>query len=142
VVQDKAAASPVQLTRDPLERGVRRRTSRTSPAEATLAYTNFLMTTAGLCSVGETCAAMTPCMRLYAVLGQQLAPASAHSNPYREWIDTYASADFESLAARLETWWIATPLPLMPCAPPIDRRCGSNWPSSTPTPQPLTNVTQ
>ena len=77
--------------------------SQTSPAEATLAYTNFLMTTASLRSVGEACAAMTPCMRLYAYLGQQLSAVSAPNNPYQEWIATYASPDFESLAARLES---------------------------------------
>ena len=43
------------------------------PGLATLAYTDFLLATAGLGSVGETCAAMTPCMRLYAFLGQALA---------------------------------------------------------------------
>jgi len=77
--------------------------SRASPAEATLAYTNFLMTTASLSSVGETCAAMTPCMRLYAYLGQHLAPDSVQGNPFQEWIDTYASPDFESLAVSLES---------------------------------------
>jgi thiaminase/transcriptional activator TenA len=40
------------------------------PGEATLAYTDFLLTIAALRSIGETCAAMTPCMRLYAFLGQ------------------------------------------------------------------------
>jgi thiaminase/transcriptional activator TenA len=77
--------------------------SRASPVEATLAYTNFLMTTASLSSVGETCAAMTPCMRLYAFLGQQLATASVQANPFQEWIDTYASPDFASLAVSLES---------------------------------------
>ena len=48
---------------------------------------------------------MTPCMRLYAFLGQQLAAqgAARADNPYREWVETYASADFESLAATLES---------------------------------------
>ncbi|GAC1375688.1 MAG: thiaminase II [Ktedonobacteraceae bacterium] len=73
------------------------------PAEATLAYTDFLLSTASLCGVGETCAAMTPCMRLYAFLGQSLAasaPATEHR--YTEWIQTYASPEFEALATRLE----------------------------------------
>jgi thiaminase/transcriptional activator TenA len=73
------------------------------PAAATLAYTHFLLATATLTSVGETCAAMTPCMRLYAFLGQSLATAqSVADNPYQDWIATYASAPFEALAARLE----------------------------------------
>jgi thiaminase/transcriptional activator TenA len=36
--------------------------------EATLSYTEFLLATAALRGVGETCAAMTPCMWLYAFL--------------------------------------------------------------------------
>jgi thiaminase/transcriptional activator TenA len=44
-----------------------------APAPATLAYTDFLLATATLAGVGETCAAMTPCLRLYAFLGRSLA---------------------------------------------------------------------
>ncbi|SNS76907.1 thiaminase (transcriptional activator TenA) [Geodermatophilus saharensis] len=70
------------------------------PAPATLAYTEFLLATAALGDLGEVAAAMTPCMRLYAHLGQALAgPATG---PYREWVDTYADAGFEELAATLE----------------------------------------
>jgi thiaminase (transcriptional activator TenA) len=75
-----------------------------APARATLAYTDFLLATAGVASIGEICAAMTPCMRLYAYLGQALLPSAAArpDNPYREWIETYAAPEFESLAATLE----------------------------------------
>ncbi len=70
------------------------------PAPATLAYTEFLLATAALGDVGEVCAAMTPCMRLYAHLGQALVPRA--TGPYREWVDTYAHPAFEELAATLE----------------------------------------
>jgi thiaminase/transcriptional activator TenA len=70
------------------------------PAPATLAYTEFLLATAALGDVGESCAAMTPCMRLYAHLGRSLAATA--SGPYREWVDTYADPGFEELAAGLE----------------------------------------
>lgn len=74
-----------------------------SPNEATLAYTDFLRATAALGSVGETCAAMAPCMRLYASLGQELArEGSGEENPYAGWIETYADPEFEALAAKLE----------------------------------------
>jgi thiaminase (transcriptional activator TenA) len=78
-----------------------------SPGETTLAYTDFLLSTAALGSVGETCAAMTPCMRLYAFLGQELAKElakerSGEGNPYAGWIETYSDPEFEALAARLE----------------------------------------
>ncbi len=73
------------------------------PVEATLAYTDFLLATASLGGVRETCAAMTPCMRLYAFLGQSLAEEGYdEDNPYSEWIQTYADPEFEALAARLE----------------------------------------
>lgn len=75
----------------------------TAPGEATLAYTDFLLATASLGSVGETCAAMTPCMRLYAFLGQSLAEEGGdEDNPYAEWIETYSDPEFGALAARLE----------------------------------------
>jgi thiaminase (transcriptional activator TenA) len=78
--------------------------ARVEPARATLAYTDFLLATAGLGTVGETCAVMTPCMRLYTFLGQTLAAegAAQPANAYREWVETYAATGFESLAARLE----------------------------------------
>jgi thiaminase/transcriptional activator TenA len=73
------------------------------PGEATLAYTEFLLSTAALGGIGETCAAMTPCMRLYAFLGRSLAEEGhGEEQPYSEWIRTYADPGFEALAARLE----------------------------------------
>ena len=71
------------------------------PAPATLAYTDFLLATAAIGGPGQTCAAMTPCMRLYAYLGQSLASAP-HGDAYAEWITTYADPSFEELAATLE----------------------------------------
>jgi thiaminase/transcriptional activator TenA len=73
------------------------------PHPATRAYTDFLLRIAWTTEVGEIMAAMTPCMRLYAYLGQELALGDHFQNPYREWIDTYSSAEFEALAAELES---------------------------------------
>lgn len=74
------------------------------PSPATLAYTDFLLNAASTGSLGEICAAMTPCMRLYAYLGQSLESegAARPDNQYRDWIETYASPDFDALAATLE----------------------------------------
>jgi thiaminase/transcriptional activator TenA len=74
------------------------------PAGATLAYTDFLLSTAALKSVGETCAAMTPCMRLYAFLGRSLVEEEGQdqANPYAEWIATYSDPEFDALVATLE----------------------------------------
>ena len=72
-----------------------------SPIAATTAYTSFLLETAELGDLGETIAAMTPCMRLYAFLGRSLA-AREVAPLYSEWVKTYADSGFEALAARLE----------------------------------------
>jgi thiaminase (transcriptional activator TenA) len=69
---------------------------------ATAAYTDFLLAVAALEPVGHIAAAMTPCMRLYAYLGQQLVAHIKPQSPYREWVETYSSAEFEALARRLE----------------------------------------
>jgi thiaminase/transcriptional activator TenA len=70
-------------------------------APATTAYTDFVLATAALGGVGLTCAAMVPCMRLYAHLGQALA-ADGSEGAYAEWVTTYADPGFDALAARLE----------------------------------------
>ncbi len=73
------------------------------PVGATLAYTDFLLSTAALKGGGETCAAMTPCMRLYSFLGRSLAEEGyEEDSPYAEWIRTYADPGFEDLARKLE----------------------------------------
>ena len=72
------------------------------PLASTRAYTDFLLRTASLEPVGHTAAAMTPCMRLYAWLGQQLALKLDPDSPYREWVETYSSPDVQALATRLE----------------------------------------
>lgn len=69
---------------------------------ATSAYTDFLLAVAALEPVGHIAAAMTPCMRLYAYLGQQLVAHTKPDSPYREWVEAYSSAAFEALAQRLE----------------------------------------
>ena len=73
-----------------------------TPAPATSAYTDFLLRVAALEPIGYAYAAMTPCMRLYAWLGQQLARRTAPDSPYGDWVSTYAAEGFEELAATLE----------------------------------------
>lgn len=73
----------------------------TEPTSATLAYTDFLLATAALAEVGQVCAALAPCMRLYAYLGQSLSSVRT-SDTYADWIRTYADPEFEALAATLE----------------------------------------
>ena len=72
-----------------------------TPVPATQAYVGFLLTNARHGHLGETIAAMTPCMRLYAWLGQSLAAGNV-APLYGEWVKTYADPMFETLAAQLE----------------------------------------
>ena len=72
-----------------------------APIEATRAYVDFLLETARRGNLGETIAAMTPCMRLYAFLGRSLA-ANNVAKLYSEWVKTYADPGFEALAVQLE----------------------------------------
>ncbi len=71
------------------------------PSDAARAYVDFLLETARRGRLGETVAAMTPCMRLYAFVGQTLARTDV-APLYAEWVKTYADPGFEALAARLE----------------------------------------
>lgn len=78
--------------------------SSIEPQPATRRYTDFLLATAWSSDIGLTTAAMSPCMRLYAFLGQQLAVGVDEvSHQYADWIRTYSSAEFEQLAQQLET---------------------------------------
>src|SRR5258708_37462190 len=64
-------------------------------------YIHFLLATARLGHLGEPTAAMTPCTRLYAFLGQALARTEV-APAYADWVKTYADPGFETLALRLE----------------------------------------
>jgi thiaminase (transcriptional activator TenA) len=72
------------------------------PNPACRAYTDFLLRIAWHTSLGETVAAMTPCMRLYAYLGSELVGKCAPQHPYRRWIEAYSGEEFGRLAGRLE----------------------------------------
>jgi thiaminase/transcriptional activator TenA len=72
-----------------------------TPIAATSAYVDFLLEVARCGDLGETVAAMTPCMRLYAFLGRSLSARNV-APLYAEWVKTYADPGFEALAARLE----------------------------------------
>eukprot|EP00308_Calcidiscus_leptoporus_P000965 CAMPEP_0119358686 /NCGR_PEP_ID=MMETSP1334-20130426/6826_1 /TAXON_ID=127549 /ORGANISM="Calcidiscus leptoporus, Strain RCC1130" /LENGTH=522 /DNA_ID=CAMNT_0007373229 /DNA_START=14 /DNA_END=1579 /DNA_ORIENTATION=+ len=79
-----------------------------APVPECLAYVTFLREVAASGDVPACAAAMVPCMRLYAHLGQTLQAASQRpgapsAGPYAEWIATYAHPGFEELAATLES---------------------------------------
>ena len=67
------------------------------PLKATIDYTSFLekISRDPTASAAEVVAAMVPCMTLYAILGKRLEKAGIEDdNPYREWVETYASDEF------------------------------------------------
>jgi thiaminase (transcriptional activator TenA) len=72
------------------------------PGVTTRRYTDFLSATAWSQDIGLTAIALSPCMRLYAYLGQELARPGIPDHPYSDWIRTYSSPDFEPLAQTLE----------------------------------------
>lgn len=77
--------------------------NQVEPGAATRRYTDFLLATAWGQEVGLIAVAMSPCMRLYAFLGQELARSGIPDHSYADWIRTYSSPEFESLAHELET---------------------------------------
>lgn len=72
------------------------------PQPTTRRYTDFLLATAWSGDIGVTAAAMSPCMSLYAFLGQQLAQNRILDHQYTDWIRTYSSPEFELLVQQLE----------------------------------------
>ena len=77
--------------------------SQVTPGVTTRRYVDFLVATAWSQEIGVTAAAMAPCMRLYAYLGQQLAKDGVPDHAYSDWIKTYSEGFFEELARQLES---------------------------------------
>ncbi len=75
----------------------------TAPAPTTHAYTRHLLTVAYEDSFASIAAAMSPCQWGYAEIGRRLAERGRPTNNplYCQWVDMYASEDFQSLAAWL-----------------------------------------
>lgn len=80
---------------------------KVTPNPACSRYTDFLLATAWHRDVDEILAAMTPCMGLYAYLGERVrgevgGPDRLASHLYGRWIETYSAAGFRSLTVSLE----------------------------------------
>lgn len=73
------------------------------PGTATRRYTDFLLATAWSSEPSLIAIAMTPCLRLYVFLGQQLAHKGIPDHQYADWIRTYSHQEFEELAQTLES---------------------------------------
>lgn len=64
------------------------------PLPAAREYTDFLLTTASIGTVGEHLAAMAPCAKLYGWLGTRLADQS-YDDQYSFWINMYAGSGYQ-----------------------------------------------
>jgi thiaminase/transcriptional activator TenA len=78
--------------------------TQVQPGAATRRYTDFLLSTAWSQAVSITAVAMSPCMRLYAHIGQSLAQGGIPTHQYGDWVATYSDDAFEALAQQLETF--------------------------------------
>jgi len=58
-------------------------------------YCSYLLATAWSQPYPVAVAALLPCFWIYAEVGRAIHARSAPNNPYQNWIDTYASEDFQ-----------------------------------------------
>lgn len=71
-------------------------------ADATMAYTRYVLERGLAGDLLDLQVALAPCIVGYAEIGQRLADDAASvaaDNPYREWIEMYAGADYQAVAA-------------------------------------------
>jgi len=71
-------------------------------AEATLAYTRYVLETGVAGDLLDLHVALSPCLLGYAEIGRNLIAdkrTRLAGNPYRAWIEMYAGDDFQALAA-------------------------------------------
>ena len=62
-----------------------------------LAYTRFVMDAGLSGDFLDLMAALAPCVFGYGVIGAVLATTAANDTPYQEWIETYASKEYQDL---------------------------------------------
>ncbi|CAF0976273.1 unnamed protein product [Didymodactylos carnosus] len=80
---------------------IQQRTMEQSPS--CLAYTQFLLAKVSLGSIEEAWAALLPCFWIYREVGKyiyQQANTSNSTNPFKDWIDTYAGEEYSDVAQR------------------------------------------
>lgn len=67
---------------------------------ATFSYTNFLLSTASTADNVVNIAALLPCFWIYREVGLEIVQKAAEDNPYEDWINTYASEEFNASVNR------------------------------------------
>jgi thiaminase/transcriptional activator TenA len=79
---------------------------RATPAAETLAYTRYVLDTGMRGDLLALKVALAPCVIGYAEIATRLAAAAGGgtaANPYRVWIDEYAGAAYQDVAAKART---------------------------------------
>ena len=80
----------------------------TQPAPVTLGYSSWMLRIAHQGDAGDIMAALLPCAWGYGEIGQRLAaqglPEAKHC---REWIETYASEEYQELVRWMREWFDA-----------------------------------
>ncbi len=77
---------------------------KTEPMPDTLNYTSFLIKSAFMGTTGETLAGFLPCAWGYVEIAQRLkARGLPDERHYRQWIETYASEEFDGLVLYYRT---------------------------------------
>lgn len=68
----------------------------TPEATANLAYTRYVLDAGFSGDFLDLLAALMPCVLGYGEIGRRLAQEAATDTPYRDWIDTYAGAEYQA----------------------------------------------
>lgn len=70
---------------------------------ANLAYTRYVMDAGLSGDFADLMAALMPCVMGYGEIGARLAAEAVDGTPYRDWIDTYAGAEYQDLCRDVGT---------------------------------------
>jgi thiaminase/transcriptional activator TenA len=71
----------------------------TVEAQATIAYTRYVLDVAMMGDVLDLMVALSPCMLGYAEIATQILPLSPVDNPYQPWVLTYSGEEYKAVAA-------------------------------------------
>ena len=71
-------------------------------ALSTESYANFLLATIGYKNFSEGVAALLPCFWVYNEVAAHIYKNAKGKNPYKPWIETYSSAEFDETTNRMK----------------------------------------
>ncbi len=107
------------------------------PASEMLAYTRYVLDAGMRGDLLTLRVALAPCVIGYAEIAARLAArpdACVATNPYRVWIDEYAGAPYQEVAAKARATWTGSPISMLhPRVKPSWSRSSRKRPGSRPT---------